>query len=607
MGPGSLGVPLPVGLAPAAMLAPLESPGWAQTLVAPSFGFPYGYAGTSASAGYPVQCYQQHAGKGPAAMPAAPSSNTDAGALGDRAFFSMRCLMVKQQEAFVAQLFELHRLSRVQAMLQSEVEGEHARLTQQYEQEAVASLQCSQALQQRSGSTAGNAVNSRSLATAAAAAGKQRKQPQQQLQLLLAGARPVEGDDRGAAAVAHLPVHAALLANLPSTLRAAVAQPAESDYAALNPNTYYVRQAPGVLRPTPMRYVGRSSGKGGSIGGMATAAAAAGARSVAPAASGEETVQAAQHVAAAAAQQQQMQHEQQQQQQQMMDTAAGMQQGASGLNVFRPMPQIDPSFASKFLAGGQGSAGAAAALGAAAPRPVVHWWQDAAATFGEIGLVDPNGCGAGSKAEGTSRKRDFPQQYSLQHLPHKKRVKHAAAAAGSYGGSYYSGGYGYDQAAAGMGGWDGTPEGAFQPPMRAPSASKERSRVRSNRMGGSSRACESSVCSDNSASSIDNPSYIAAAAAAAAAAAGAGELGPDADGVSLLLHMGQAAAAQHAAGSVVAGRRGSNGGRGSGTGGAGGRSSSCAASAVGGAGGHSTAKSAAGILLSLSASQSDAL
>jgi hypothetical protein len=137
--------------------------------------------------------------------------------------------------------------------------------------------------------------------------------------------------------------------------------------------------------------------------------------------------------------------------------------------------------------------------------------------------------------------------------------------------------------------------------------------VRSNRMGGSSRQCESSVCSDNSASSIDNPSYIAAAAAAAAAAAGSGELGPDADGVSLLLHMGQAAAAQHAAVSVAAGRRGSTGGRGSGTGGrgsgtgGGGRSSSCAASAVGGTGGHSTAKSAAGILLSLSASQSDAL
>jgi hypothetical protein len=130
--------------------------------------------------------------------------------------------------------------------------------------------------------------------------------------------------------------------------------------------------------------------------------------------------------------------------------------------------------------------------------------------------------------------------------------------------------------------------------------------VRSNRIGGSSRQCESSVCSDNSASSIDNPSYIAAAAAAAAAAAGSGELGPDADGVSLLLHMGQAAAAQHAAGSVAAGRRGSNGGRGSGTGGPV-KSSSCAASAVGGTGGHSTAKSAAGILLSLSASQSDAL
>jgi hypothetical protein len=149
----------------------------------------------------------------------------------------------------------------------------------------------------------------------------------------------------------------------------------------------------------------------------------------------------------------------------------------------------------------------------------------------------------------------------------------------------------------------------LQPPPRMPAVSKERSRVRSNRMGGSSRQCESSVCSDNSASSIDNPSYIAAAAAAAAAAGGAGELGPDADGVSLLLHMGQAAAAQHAAVSTAAGRRGSYGGRGAagrGSGG-GGRSSSCAASAVGGTGGHSTAKSAAGILLSLSASQSDAL
>ncbi|KAF6254396.1 hypothetical protein COO60DRAFT_322873 [Scenedesmus sp. NREL 46B-D3] len=444
--------------------------------------------------------------------------------------------------------------------------------------------------------------------------------------------------------------------------------------------------------------------------------------------------QAAQHVAAAAAQQQQMQHEQQQAVAAVMDAAAGMQQGAAGLNVFRPMPQIDPTFASKFLAGGQGGAGAAAALGAAAPRfdphaywmskhygggaassqqsqqqqqqeqqqvssasgqdaaaagaaaaavasglmgdamvaaaaacgggamrdahmaeagsaggaaskqqhlsmaaasglaglaaaaaaasaaavdpaaaaatprPVVHWWQDAAATFGEIGLMDPNACGGSSKAEGMSRKRDPPQQYSLQHLPHKKRVKHAAAAAGSYGGSYYSGAHGYDQAAAGMGGWQGAPDGAFQPPPRLPSVSRERSRVRSNRMGGSSRQCESSVCSDNSASSIDNPNYIAAAAAA-----GRGELGPDADGVSLLLHMGQASAAQHAAVSAAAGRRGSSGGRGSGTGGRGcgtggqGRSSSCAASAVGGTGGHSTAKSAAGILLSLSASQSDAL
>lgn len=122
------------------------------------------------------------------------------------------------------------------------------------------------------------------------------------------------------------------------------------------------------------------------------------------------------------------------------------------------------------------------------------------------------------------------------------------------------------------------------------------------------------MCSDNSASSIDNPNYIAAAAAAAAATAG--ELGADADGVSLLLHMGQQTAHQAtgqqqfgvagaAAAPAGARKAGHGGGRGSGSGAAE-KSSSYAGSAVGG-GGHCTAKSAAGILLSLSASHSDAL
>lgn len=69
---------------------------------------------------------------------------------------------------------------------------------------------------------------------------------------------------------------------------------------------------------------------------------------------------------------------------------------------------------------------------------------------------------------------------------------------------------------------------------RAPS--KQRSRVRSNRMGSSCQG--ESVCSDNnSASSIDNPNMSAAAAAVRAGSRV--DLGPDADGVSLLLHIGQ--------------------------------------------------------------------
>lgn len=61
-------------------------------------------------------------------------------------------------------------------------------------------------------------------------------------------------------------------------------------------------------------------------------------------------------------------------------------------------------------------------------------------------------------------KRDFPQQYSLQQLPHKKRVKHTAGGADGYG-SYYSaaGSYGYGGSAGPLeheaGGWEGAHDG----------------------------------------------------------------------------------------------------------------------------------------------------
>lgn len=122
----------------------------------------------------------------------------------------------------------------------------------------------------------------------------------------------------------------------------------------------------------------------------------------------------------------------------------------------------------------------------------------------------------------------------------------------------------------------------MQPVMRQP-ASKERSRVRSNHMG-SSRQGES-VCSDNSASSIDNPN----ASVAAGAVYGA-ELGPDADGVSLLLHMGINAGRSGAAQTKVVQPAASAG------------NNTSASAAPSGISGQATARSAAALLMSLSGS-----
>lgn len=64
------------------------------------------------------------------------------------------------------------------------------------------------------------------------------------------------------------------------------------------------------------------------------------------------------------------------------------------------------------LANMAAAAAAAAAAGMSVPagsqqgndgKPVVHWWQDAKATFGEIGLIDPDAMPSQSNSRGGSR------------------------------------------------------------------------------------------------------------------------------------------------------------------------------------------------------------
>lgn len=123
------------------------------------------------------------------------------------------------------------------------------------------------------------------------------------------------------------------------------------------------------------------------------------------------------------------------------------------------------------------------------------------------------------------------------------------------------------------------------------SSRQQRSRVRSNRFS----SHQESVGSDNSASSIDNPSYVAAAAAAAAAAGG--DFAMECDGMTAGYRQHQRGGSSHRGSSRrqsgSAGPPRSSGAAMTGEG-------SCQASAVCG---HSTAKSAAGILLSLSGCQ----
>jgi hypothetical protein len=417
----------------------------------------------------------------------------------------MRSLLIKQQETFMQQMFDLHRLNRVQNMAWSEVmmNHEHNHLTEVYGQQALAAL--NNAKPQLLQGCAGRGSSARIDA------------PEQQLQR----------DDGGAAAVAALPVHMALLANIPSAMKAAVSQPGSDSIKALNVLRYYARQGPGIIRPLAIKSTARSAGVAGkghcssSAGLMGLAAAAAAAASVGgPAMSGEETVQAAEVAPAVAArfatqqqhgtdssaayrqqrqpphrntstrslqshpqpvpaspaaaavgsdvsnfhmfskppayrtsQQQQQVHQgdmpppppmlpelaaqhaaaavaaaaAQQQQQQVDSVGAAGFQSVSGLNVFRPMPQIDPSFASKFLAGSQGGLSSSAVSAQPAFDPHSYWMKK---HFGAASSISQQ---QGQDAVPTQQQQ---QQQQHQTAAFDELVSAAAAVAGAHDSSW---------------------------------------------------------------------------------------------------------------------------------------------------------------------------
>lgn len=281
--------------------------------------------------------------------------------LGDKTFYSIRSLLLKQQESFVQQMFELHRVVRVQNMACSEVADPLHKLTEQYSNRALARMQTSLLQNHRSSTKPSTSVST------PAAADQLASSCLRQHRCMPAGARPVDTDDCGAAAAADLPVHAQLLLNLPRTMRAAVAAATagsdctRSDVAAAK---CYVQRESGLLRPVAAVGPVRLPLEKGFTGASAAAAAAA---------AKEEANGSGQYDE----QQQQMppprrmipeqaaQHQQRQQHQQSRQAAAAARttntstarQSSSaatstGLNLFRPAPQIDLSVATRFLAGG---------------------------------------------------------------------------------------------------------------------------------------------------------------------------------------------------------------------------------------------------------------
>jgi hypothetical protein len=215
----------------------------------PGPGPPRGGGGRAAAA--PAQPLQQPMPR-PAPAPTCTPADATRRALGERGFYLARATILRQQETFRAQVFELHRLARTQAALEAEHAAPHAAATAAYAAEAEALLAAR--------ATAAGTPSARKRPREAPedegagplpALAKRREPPP-------GGQRPVEEDDRGAHAVGSLPLHVSLMLNIPSRLRKGIlagAPAGASAPAAVAADLFWApRKTAGVRRPVASRY-----------------------------------------------------------------------------------------------------------------------------------------------------------------------------------------------------------------------------------------------------------------------------------------------------------------------------------------------------------------
>ena len=170
--------------------------------------------------------------------------------LGNRNYYMIRAMLLQQQETFVQQVFELHRLHRTQQHLSAELNSPEYQMTAQFAKEAVAVM--------RSLTGGANPSGVTTSPVPPAAAIIRPRTPQ----ITKATAEEVAADDGGAAAVAVLSVHMALMPQVPSAMRRVVPQP--TDFRGMEPSRYQVRRdTPGIRCPIPSRFVPRNSNAAG--------------------------------------------------------------------------------------------------------------------------------------------------------------------------------------------------------------------------------------------------------------------------------------------------------------------------------------------------------
>jgi hypothetical protein len=327
---GSMGPPLP--RAPPLTLPPAKAP----HTVSSHSPAAAAYAAALAAGPPPHHSGLTHGPSTPRLVPVGPGAMR--ARLGEPTFTLVRSLLVAQQEAFLGQLYDLHRAATRQRRLAAELAATPAPTSAAVlAQAAIARLRAAPSSsrgtssKKHSGSVAapgssGHLAGSQppsghraagwrtpaaatAAAAAAAAGGGHAGLPGVPLGAQLpvlppAGPLPLHQDDGGAAlAAAHLGHHVLLMAQLPAGLRAGVVLPPG------DPGPDWVgvairRSTPGITRPTPARYVLRtaagpatsaeptvqvpsnslSHGGGASVGGgaMGSGAAAAAAAAAEP-------------------------------------------------------------------------------------------------------------------------------------------------------------------------------------------------------------------------------------------------------------------------------------------------------------------------------------